>query len=126
MGPEVSVFFTGLKFAISSLAVRGVADAWFVGTLFVKSRIAVEGARDFGAWSFTRFIGGALSCRFCLSYWLSFLATVPVAIDGLSWWWWPVWAFAVRTLVGVLDRVLPPEVHDEPVTGTDPPHTSSD
>lgn len=77
---------------VTALAQRAVSSAWFDGSLFADWRARMQSMRDDGDWRLTRFVGGAASCPFCLSYHLTFWLTgfwVPL----LPEWWLaaPVW-----------------------------------
>ena len=80
---------------VTALAERALAGAWFDGSLFAGWRAAGQSMRDDGSWRLTRFVGGAVSCPFCLGYHLTFwLAALWIPLLPAWWLAAPVWLAA--------------------------------
>lgn len=98
---------------VSALFVRAAADVWSFAPGLAVVRVRAEAWRDYGRWRPVRLVGGALTCRFCLTFWVA-LATLPaVALLGLDRCWWLPWPPCVHFLVGASDKFFP-EADDAP------------
>lgn len=77
---------------LNAAAAKAVLDCWFTGSVFADWRARAQDARDGGGWALTRFVGGALSCRFCLSYHVTLLlAILSLAVLPSAWLAPAVW-----------------------------------
>lgn len=80
---------------LNGVAAKAALDCWFLGSVFADWRARAEDARDNGGWAIARFVGGALSCRFCLSYHVTFwLAILSLAVLPTAWMVPAVWLAA--------------------------------
>ena len=78
--------------ALNAAAAKAALDCWFLGSLFADWRARAQDARDNGGRAVVRFAGGALSCRFCLSYHVTFwLAILSLAVLPSAWLMPAVW-----------------------------------
>lgn len=98
---------------LNGAAAKAALDCWFLGALFADWRARAQDARDNGRWAFTRLLGGALSCRFCLSYHVTFwLAILSLAALPTAWLVPAVW-LAGQAVAHRLPAAAAPEVTDE-------------
>lgn len=93
-------------------AAKAALDCWFLGSLFADWRARAEDLRDNGGWALTRLVGAALSCRFCLSYHVTFwLSILSIAVLPSPWLLPVVWLAAQAGAWGL--PAAAPEVQDE-------------
>lgn len=105
-----SLGYVVLVLIVYAVAVARVTRLINADTITDPLRVAIErrardsdrSDRERGRWATLSYFVG---CPWCVGMWLALLTTwFPIWLTGLSWWLYPLIAFATSHLVGVCAR----------------------